>query len=178
MSTAIRIERIAHPDVSDEDFRQLAELLVDAVDSGAAVSFMAPLHRARAEGWWRKTFPGSLLRAIFLVARDADGIAGTVQMQPSWATNQPHRGEICKLIVHRRARGAGLGERLMRAIEVASRDAGFSLLTLDAKEGGAAVQLYRKLGWTEVGTIPDFALDPDGKAKHGTVIFYKRLGGE
>jgi ribosomal protein S18 acetylase RimI-like enzyme len=175
MSTAIRIERLAHPNVSDEDYRQLAELLVGAVDSGAAVSFMAPLHRARAEAWWRKTFPDSLMRAIFLVARDADGIAGTVQMQPAWAPNQTHRGEICKLIVHRRARGAGLGEKLMNGIETASREAGFKLLTLDAKEGGAAVQLYRKLGWTEVGTIPDFALDPDGKALHGTVIFYKSI---
>lgn len=63
----------------------------------------------------------------------------------------------------------------MQAIEAASREAGVELLKLDAKEGGAAVQLYRKVGWTEVGTIPDFALDPDGKAKHGTVIFYKRL---
>ena len=171
----MRIERLAHPDVSDEDFRQLAELLVDAVESGAAVSFMAPLALERAEGWWRKTLPDSPMRAIFLVARDAHGIAGTVQMQPAWAPNQPHRGEVCKLIVHRRARGAGLGEQLMRAIEGASRGAGFELLTLDAKEGGAAVQLYRKLGWTEVGTIPDFALDPDGMAKHGTVIFYRRI---
>lgn len=177
MDTAdIRIERLAHPNVSDEEFRQLAELLVDAVDSGAAVSFMAPLHRARAEAWWRKTFPESLLRAIFLVARDAQGIVGTVQMQPAWAPNQPHRGEVCKLIVHRRARGHGLGEKLMQEIEAASAKAGFALLTLDAKEGGAAVQLYRKCGWTEVGTIPDFAFDPDRKAKHGTVIFYKRVG--
>ncbi len=163
------------PPVADADIRSLAELLVDAVDSGAAVSFLAPLDPGVAERWWRESLAASPSRAIVLVARDAHGIAGTVQMQPAWAPNQPHRGEICKLIVDRRARGAGLGERLMHAIEEASREGGFRLLTLDAKEGGAAVQLYRKLGWQEVGTIPDFALDPDGQAKHGTVIFYKRL---
>lgn len=176
MSTApIRIERLGPSSATDADLRGLAELLVDAVESGAAVSFLQPLDVAAAETWWRETLAKSSPRAIFVVARDAQGIAGTVQMRASWAPNQPHHGEIQKLIVHRRARGAGLGKALMLAIEDASRDAGFEILTLDAKEGGAAVQLYRKVGWTEVGTIPDFALDPDSKAKHGTVIFYKRL---
>lgn len=168
------IERLLPP-VADIDVRALAGLLVDAVESGAAVSFVLPLSLERSSAWWRDTLAAASPRAIFLVARDTEGIAGSVQMHPAWAPNQPHRGEICKLIVHRRARGAGLGEHLMHAIEDASRDARFELLTLDAKEGGAAVRLYRRLGWTEVGTIPDFALDPDGRAKHGTVIFYKRL---
>ena len=175
MSTDSHVIERLQPPANDADIRALAELLVDAVDSGAAVSFMQPLATEAAEAWWRDTLAAPSPRAIFLVARDAEGIAGSVQMQPAWAPNQPHRGEICKLIVHRRARGAGLGERLMKAAEAASREAGFKLLTLDAKEGGAAVQLYRKVGWTEVGTIPDFALDPDGRALHGTVIFFKRL---
>lgn len=174
-ASRFQVERLGT--CADEDIRQLAELLVDAVESGAAVSFMQPLDLAVAEKWWRETVAGSPPRAIILVARDSHGIAGSVQMQPAWAPNQPHRGEICKLIVHRRIRGAGLGERLMHGIESAARDAGFKLLTLDAKEGGAAVRLYRKLGWIAAGMIPDFALDPDGAAMHGTVILYKRLGG-
>ena len=178
MSTpAHTIEKLRLP-VSDADCRALAEVLVDAVESGAAVSFLLPLPLERAEAWWRGTLAAPDSRAILLVARDDQGIAGTVQMQPAWAPNQPHRGEICKLIVHRRARGAGIGEKLMHAVEAASREAGYKLLTLDAKEGGAAVQLYRKLGWVTVGTIPDFALDPDGRALHGTVVFYKRLAAE
>ena len=170
-----RIERLHQAQVRDDDLRALAELLVDAVDSGAAVSFMHPLDVATAEKWWRETFARFSPRAIFVVARDAQGIAGTVQMQPKWAPNQPHCGEICKMIVHRRARGAGLGMKLMHAVEAASREAGFELLTLDAKEGAVAEQLYRKAGWTSIGTIPDFAWDPDGKAKHGATVFYKRL---
>jgi ribosomal protein S18 acetylase RimI-like enzyme len=174
-AAAIRIERLAPSGVSDEDIRQLAELLVDAVESGAAVSFMQPLDRAAAENWWRETLAKASPRAIFVVARDAEGIAGTVQMRASWAPNQPHHGEIQKLIVHRRARGAGLGKALMRAIEDAAREAGFELLTLDAKAGADAEHLYRGLGWTSIGTIPDFAWDPDGRARHGAVVFYKRL---
>ena len=174
-ASTMRVERIVAPELRDDDARQLAQLLVDAVDSGAAVSFMQPLDLATAETWWRETLAKASPRAIFVVARDAQGIAGTVQMRASWAPNQPHHGEIQKLIVHRRARGAGLGKALMRAIEDASREAGFEILTLDAKEGADAEHLYRKLGWTSIGTIPDFAWDPDGRAKHGAVVFYKKL---
>ena len=168
------IERLIPP-ISDRDVRALGELLVDAVDSGAAVSFLAPLTVERAEQWWRRTLTAIDGGAIFLVARDGEGIVGTVQMHPAWAPNQPHRGDVAKLIVHRRGRGRGLGRRLMQSIEDAASKAGFTLLTLDAKEDGAAVQLYRRIGWTEVGMIPRYALDTDGKTPHGTVIFYKDL---
>jgi hypothetical protein len=63
----------------------------------------------------------------------------------------------------------------MNGIEEAAQRAGFTLLTLDAKAGGDAERLYRKLGWIHAGTIPDFALDTDGVALHDDVIFYKRL---
>ena len=132
------IERLILP-VSDCDLRDLARLLVDAVDSGAAVSFLAPLTLERAEDWWRKTTSASPSGAISLVARDAEGIVGTVQLHPAWAPNQPHRAEIAKLLVHRRSRRTGLGTQLMKTIEDAARRAGFSLLTLDAKRGGALV---------------------------------------
>ena len=146
----VLIERLALP-ASESDVRALAQLLVDAVDSGAAVSFLAPLPIERAEEWWRATLSAAGRRATFLVARDLDGIAGTVQLHPAWAPNQPHRAEIVKLIVHRRARRTGLGRRLMQAIEDAARDDGFRLLTLDAKRGEAAERLYRRLGWIAAG---------------------------
>ncbi len=136
---------------------------------------MQPLAADVAEAWWRSTLAAPHPRAVFLVARDAEGIVGTVQLQPAWAPNQPHRAELCKLMVHRRARGLGLGRALMEAAEAAAREAGFALLTLDGKRGGVAEQLYVKMGWTRVGVIPDFARDPDDKAWHDTVIFYKKL---
>jgi acetyltransferase len=174
MRTGIRkIERL-HPPVSQADCRALAELLVDAVESGAAVSFLAPLTLERAVAWWHSTLSTADARAIFVVARDDDGIVGTVQLHPAWAPNQPHRGEIAKLLVHRRSRRAGVGTHLMLAIEDAARQAGFGLLTLDAKRGEAAEQLYRRLGWVHAGTIPRFAFDSDG-TPHDAVIFYKEL---
>jgi GNAT superfamily N-acetyltransferase len=168
------IERLLPP-VVDSDLRALAGLLVDAVDSGAAVSFLAPLTLERAEEWWRRTTSAASAGSIFLVARDAEGIAGTVQLHPAWAPNQPHRGEITKLLVHRRSRRAGLGAQLMLSIEDAARRDGFRLLTLDAKRGADAERLYRRTGWTVAGAIPRFALDPDGTTPHDAVIFYKEL---
>ena len=167
------IERLIPP-VGDSDLRGLALLLVDAVESGAAVSFLAPLTLERAEDWWRRTLSASHSRAIYLVARDGEGVVGTVQLHPAWAPNQPHRAEIVKLLVHRRSRRTGLGTQLMGAIEDAARRSGFRLLTLDAKRGEAAEQLYRSMGWTCVGAIPRYALDPDG-TPHDAVIFYKEL---
>jgi GNAT superfamily N-acetyltransferase len=168
------IERLTPP-VSDADLQALARLLVDAVESGAAVSFLSPLTLERAEDWWRGTISASHSGAIFLVARDADGIAGSVQLHPAWAPNQPHRAEIAKLLVHRRRRRTGLGIQLMQAVEELALAAGFKLLTLDAKRGEAAEQLYRRIGWTHVGTIPRFALDPDGTTPHDATIFYREL---
>jgi len=165
-----RIERLTPP-FSSADLRGLAELLVDAVSSGAAVSFLPPITLEQAETWWRKTAEP---KTVLLVARDAMGIVGTVQLQPAWAPNQPHRGDIAKLVVHRRSRRTGLGSQLMQAIEGEARQAGFTLLTLDTKQGDGAEQLYRRGGWIEVGVIPRYALNPDGSL-HATVVFYKDL---
>jgi GNAT superfamily N-acetyltransferase len=176
MSTnSTRIDPLPRP-VTDPDIHALAKLHIDAVESGAAVSFVLPFPIDQAEAWWRTSLTALHPRAVCLVARDSQGIAGTVQLQPAWAPNQPHRAEVAKLMVHRRCRGRGLGAQLMHAIERSARDAGFSLLTLDAKRGGVAEGLYRKLGWVCAGTIPNYACDPDGKALHDTVIFYKELG--
>ncbi len=155
------IERLLTP-VRDADLRSLAQLLVEAVDSGAAVSFLAPLTLAEAEDWWRRTISQSHSRAIFLVARLADQIIGTVQLHPAWAPNQPHRAEIAKLLVDRRSRRKGVATQLMQSVEELAQSAGFKLLTLDAKRGEGAENLYRQMGWTTVGTIPGYAFDPDG----------------
>lgn len=171
--SACRIERLAAP-VGEADLGELADLLVDAVASGAAVSFIS-LTREQALDWWRSAFTVPSQGPIVLVARDAAGITGSVQLQPARAPNQPHRADVTKLLVHRRARRRGVGSWLMAAVEREARDSGFSLLVLDSKRGDAGEQLYRALGWTVVGTIPRYAFDTDGRTPHDTVIFCKEL---
>jgi GNAT superfamily N-acetyltransferase len=167
------IEAVARP-APAADLDELARLLVDAVESGASVSFMSLLSITDAREWWRKTLEQANPRAIVLVARDDVGIAGSVSLTPAWAPNQPHRADITKLLVHRRARRQGIGHALMAEIEERGRAAGFTLLTLDTVRGDPGEELYTNAGWQRVGVIPDYALYPDGRPCD-TVVFYKRL---
>ena len=168
------IERVAGPSASEDLVRELAAVLVDAIDSGAGVSFMAGLRHDDAAAWWRKTLGALPARSVVLVARDGLGIVGTVQLQPAWAPNQPHRADVAKLIVHQRARRHGIARALMAELERHARAEGFTLLLLDTCRGTAAEQLYAGLGWTRVGVVPNFALNPDG-TPCDTVFFYKTL---
>jgi ribosomal protein S18 acetylase RimI-like enzyme len=171
MMLPIAIERIAK-DAAESDIRGLAQVLLDAIDSNAGVSFMPGLTEAAAEAWWRSVVTTD--RAIVLVARDGGVVVGTVQIQPSWAPNQPHRGDVAKLIVHRRARRRGIARALMEALEVEARAAGFTLLLLDTRKDDYPEQLYASMGWVRVGEVPDFALNPDG-SMCSTVFYYKAL---
>ncbi len=163
------------PRLADEaDIAALAAVHLDAIASGASVSFMADTPPGEVLAFWREA-AGSRRQATILVARDAAGrIVGTVQLQPAWAPNQPHRAEVAKLLVDCQARRRGLGEALMLAIEERALAMGFTLLTLDTASGDAD-RLYRRLGWEEVGRIPGYALNPDG-SPCDTVIFYRLLG--
>jgi len=164
------IEQLALP-VSDDDVRDLALLLLDATAAGASVGFLDSTTLDEAKEWWRQNIRE---RTILLVTRDGEGITGTVQLRPAPMPNQPHRADVAKLLVHRRARRQGLGALLMHEIERRARSAGFTLLTLDTKRGDAAETLYRRAGWTEVGVIPGYAMNPDG-SMCDTVVFYKNL---
>jgi GNAT superfamily N-acetyltransferase len=155
----------------------LAEILVDCVDGGASVSFMAPLSRERAEGFWRSVAEGVASgERLLLVAEDrADGsLLGTVQVILGLPENQPHRGEVAKMLVRRSARRMGLGAALMQGAADAAAAAGRTLLVLDTVTGSDADRLYERLGWTRVGVVPGFALMPDGAPCDAT-YFYKRL---
>ena len=167
------IEALQRP-AAAPDIDQLALLLADVVNGGASVSFMLPFTVDDARAWWRKTLEQADPRAVILVARDEQGIAGTVSMHPAWPPNQPHRADIAKLLVHRRARRRGVGRALMAEVEKRARAAGFWLLTLDTVRGDAAEFLYTDAGWQRVGVIPDYALYPDGRLCD-TVVFYKKV---
>jgi GNAT superfamily N-acetyltransferase len=81
---------------------------------------------------------------------------------------------VAKLLVRKAWRRRGAARALMAAIESVAREAGRSLLVLDTMQGSTAEQMYRSLGWIEVGPIPDYAAWPDGRLG-ATVVFYKRL---
>ena len=160
--------------LDDTQIDELATVLIDCVEGGASVSFMHPLSRERALAFWRRVAQGVAAdeRAL-IVAEDARGLCGTVQLVLDQPENQPHRAELSKMLVHRRARRQGLGAALMRAAEAAARDCGKTLLVLDTANDEAE-RLYERLGWTRVGVIPDYALLPHG-GLCGTTVYYRNL---
>lgn len=166
------IERVES--ASGDIVQELASLLVDAIESGAGISFMAGLRVEEAAAWWRKALSSATSRTVVLVARDEAGVVGTVQLQPAWPPNQPHRADVAKLIVHRRGRRRGIARALMEELERQARQQRFTLLVLDTCKGTAAERLYSTLGWTRVGEVPGFAFNPDGTLCD-TVFFYKQL---
>jgi GNAT superfamily N-acetyltransferase len=153
----------------------LADILIDCVEGGASVSFMLPLNRERAVAFWRNVAEGvaSGQRAL-LVAEDDQGLCGTVQLIWELPENQPHRADLAKMLVHRRARRQGLGAALMRAAEATARESGKTLLVLDTVTGGDGERLYTRLGWERVGVIPNYALFPHG-GFCATTIFFRGL---
>jgi GNAT superfamily N-acetyltransferase len=153
----------------------LAEVLLDCVQGGASVSFMASLSKAEAEAFFEKVVEGVERGERLLLAAFVDGdLLGTVQLITATPPNQPHRADVAKLLVHRSARGQGIAQRLMEEVEEASRSAGKTLLVLDTVTGGDAERLYLRLGWTKAGVIPRYALFPDGQFCD-TTVFWKDL---
>jgi len=160
--------------VDDAQIDGLADVLIDCVEGGASVSFMHPLPRERAVAFWRRVGQGVAAgeRAL-LIAEDARGVCGTVQLVLEQPENQPHRAELSKMLVHRRARRRGLGAALMRAAEATARECGKMLLVLDTASADAE-RLYERQGWVRVGVIPDFALLPRG-GLCATTVYYRNL---
>ncbi len=160
----------------DAALEGLAELLVDAVDHGAGVNFMAGVTPAESRVWWEARRAGVADGSIVPIVAfdDAGRVIGSTVLIYAWNPNSPHRGEVSKVIVHSSARRGGLGRRLMDAAEARSLADGRWLLVLDTVTDSEADRFYRSLGWREVGTVPDFALMPDG-ALTPTTYFYKDL---
>ncbi|GAA1308409.1 GNAT family N-acetyltransferase [Saccharothrix xinjiangensis] len=153
----------------------LADVLEDAVAGGASVGFVKPLTRVAALKWWRsRAAPVANGLLAVWVARVGGRVVGTVQVRFASTPNGVHRAEVAKLLVHRDARGAGLGRELLAVAERGAAGRGVTLLVLDTRSGSAAERLYRREGWAEVGVIPDYTADPDGVLRP-TTLFHKKV---
>jgi len=117
---------IRHLDAfGDREIQELSEVLIDCVQGGASVSFMLPMTRIKAETFWRNAAASAARdERVVLVAQDATGtlvgttLVGTVQVVWAQPENQPHRGDVAKMLVHRRARHRGIGAALRRDSEL------------------------------------------------------------
>jgi GNAT superfamily N-acetyltransferase len=161
--------------IGEREIQGLGDVLIDCVEGGASVSFMLPMTRAKADAFWRSV-AASVTRGerLVLAAEDESGaIVGTAQVILAQPENQPHRGDLAKMLVHRRARRRGIGAALLAAAERAALDAGKTLLVLDTASDDAE-RLYARGGWQRCGEIPGYALWPDG-GPCATTYYFKFL---
>jgi len=154
---------------------QLHSLLADCIVSGASVGFLTPINDQEVKSYWEsvETELESGTRKLFL-AYDNDNVIGAVQLSLCAKANGAHRGEVEKLMVDTRARGKGVSKKLMSLMESTASEMGLSLLVLDTRLGDVASSLYRSIGYTEAGQIPQFARSSTGELE-ATVYFFKLL---
>ena len=174
MTDAIHIRRVLAFD--EREIRELGDVLIDCVEGGASVNFMLPMTRHKADAFWSNVAASARCgERVVLAAEQGGVIVGTAQVIWAPQENQPHRGELAKMLVHRRARRQGLGAMLLAAAEQVARDAGKTLLVLDTASDDAE-RLYARAGWQRCGVIPDYALWPAG-GPVATTVFFKSLAG-
>jgi GNAT superfamily N-acetyltransferase len=171
-STGLVVQRVST--VTPAQLDGLVQVLIDCVEGGASVSFMHPLSEDKARAFWRRVIDGVAngQRALVIAQQD-DAVVGTVQLVLDQPENQPHRGDLSKMLVHRRARRQGVGAALLRQAEDAARESGKTLLVLDTASRDAQ-RLYERMGWQRCGHVPDYALLPFG-GLCGTTFYYQRL---
>jgi GNAT superfamily N-acetyltransferase len=170
----VEINSLGAP-VGDRELDELADVLVDCVAGGASVNFMAGFSNAHARRFFDKVEAGVASGDLVLLVARLDGvIVGTVQLGLDTPPNQMHRADVKKMLVHRSARGRGVGMALMMAIEEEARQRDRWLLVLDTVPGESGHRLYLRAGWQQCGTVPDYALFPDGRFC-ATAIMWKRL---
>jgi ribosomal protein S18 acetylase RimI-like enzyme len=153
----------------------LAEILIEVVAAGSSVHFMHPLNQEDADAFWDSALTAAARRErIILGAWDGSLLVGTVTLQLHCPPNQPHRGEIAKMMTRLSHRGRGIGTALLQAAEEIAVQHHRSLLVLDTARDEGASAFYEKQGYRLAGEIPDYAFRPHG-ALTATMIYWKRI---
>lgn len=153
----------------------LGDMLIEAVTTGASVSFMHPISREKADGFWDRALAAAARdERVILGAFDGDALVGTVTLLLDCADNQPHRAEIAKMITRLSHRGRGIARSLLVAAERLAVERSRTLLVLDTATDGGAAPLYESVGFNLAGVIPDYAYKPHGGLS-GTAFYWKQL---
>lgn len=150
------------------DVEAANEVWNEVVEAGVAFLQTEKLNRETGLSFFRsQSFTG--------VCEDKGEILGLYILHPN---NVGRCGHICNAsyAVASRARGLGLGEALVRHCLEKAKELGFGILQFNAvvSSNTPALNLYRKLGFTQLGTIPGGFLMKDGSYQD-IIPHYKKL---
>ena len=170
--TQLTIVALRH---SPEVVAALSEMLIETVAAGGSVSFMHPLAPEVAAAFWTRSLAAAEEGTRVVLGALHDGeLVGTVTLLLDFPPNQPHRGEIAKMMTRLKWRGRGIASALMREAERIAGERGRTLLVLDTADEEGAGPFYEKLGYIAAGLIPDYAYKPHG-GLCGTIVYWKRI---
>jgi acetyltransferase len=174
-SNQISIELLT-PTLSLEHLPVLVEILQDAINSGASIGYLPPFPDSDARAYWAGVLEKIANESVLLwVARDAElGVVGTVQLELASKTNALHRAEVCKLLVHNKARRHGVARALMLELLRVAGEMKRTTLVLDTREGDPSNNLYQSLGFQISGLIPQYVTNEHGEFQ-ATVVYFKLL---
>ena len=154
---------------------RLVSLLQATVDDGASIGFLPPVSVDEASAYWMGV--EEALRSpyrILLVALQGDQVVGSVQLDLVAKPNGAHRAEVMKLMVLPALRRQGIARALMLALEAQAQAAGRTTLVLDTRQGDSSELLYRSLGYTCIGVIPQYCCSANGNLD-GSAFYYKLI---
>jgi ribosomal protein S18 acetylase RimI-like enzyme len=179
MVEAQTIKAVAlEPSALAKTVERLAQILHACVHEGASIGFVVPFDQSEARAYWldRVAAPHTAGSKLVLIATLGDDIAGTAQLDLDSMPSKRHHAEVSKVLVDPAFRRAGVARALMQEIERHAAREGRWLLTLDTA-GDAAEALYRSLGYTLAGAIPNYARNAFEESYDATRLMYKDLRG-
>jgi ribosomal protein S18 acetylase RimI-like enzyme len=155
---------------------RLAQILHACVHEGASIGFVVPFEQSEARAYWleRVAAPHAAGSKLVLVATLGGAIAGTAQLDLDSMPSKRHHAEVSKVLVDPGFRRAGVGRALMWEIERRAAKESRWLLTLDTA-GDAAEALYRSMGYSLAGAIPNYARNAFEESYDATRLMYKDL---
>lgn len=159
----------------DSVLPELVQLFRDVVNGGIPLGFYAPITLQESRDYWLSIIPE--LKAgtrLLLVASNDGGVLGSGQLALAQRQNSRHRAEVQKLFVAGAARGQGIGKLLMKALHDVALENGRTLIQLNTRVGFDAVRFYKALGYREVGVIPGWTTDAEGR-RYDHVEMFKEL---
>lgn len=147
-------------DGSPELVEALHPLIAQMVEEGAALGWIEVPSRAEV---------GELLADLVLAGEKNDAALVVLRNGPAgeplgfayWTrreleTERPH-ADVGRIAISSRARGGGLGRRLVEKLVDTADAAGIEVLTLDVRGNNhAAMALYERVGFVEYGRLADY----------------------
>jgi GNAT superfamily N-acetyltransferase len=154
----------------EADWREVWPIVREVVRAADTFAYDPAMTEAQARTAWLESAPG-----LTVVALDGERILGTAKMGP----NRPGPGShvaTASFMVAADARGRGVATALCRFALDWAREQGFAGMQFNAvvETNHAAVEIYKRLGFTIIGTVPGaFAHPTEGRV--GLHVMYREL---